>query len=335
MTAHAQRLHADSIVAIVHDHMPPAHDLEAVIAGGVSLKVALPVVDVRIERDFPRWGPVFDGWTKYALECYDDLLRQIEATEGRIVVATTVEGIRRAKHEGRIAFILGAEGGKLLEGSLGVLRMLHRLGVRFIELNWAYDNQLCGTQGLPPGTGLTTFGRDCVREMNRLGMIIDVEHSSYRGFYDVLELSEKPILFSHGGATAVASERNRGWWGCFLPDDAIKQLAGAGGLIGINFFPYIVKDAGATREDLYAHFDHICSLVGPEYVCLGCDYFPDWGDWADIQKAQNQWPFEFAIGEADLGSFTEGLLERGYSDEAVRMILGGNFVRLCEAVFGE
>jgi membrane dipeptidase len=207
------------------------------------------------------------------------------------------------------------EGGEPLAGDLGVLRMLHRLGIRMIGLTWYYRNALAdGLWERRTKGGLTRFGVDVVAEMARLGMIPDVSHLTDEGFWDLLDVTNSPVIASHSNARAVcASPRN-------LTDEQITALAERGGVVGLNFSSRHVKEGGATVQDLVDHVDHIVELVGADYVGLGSDFDGTRTPPVGLEDA-SQHP-----------NFTRELVARGYSDAEIMKILGANHLRVFTAV---
>lgn len=339
------QLHKDSLVLVIHDHEPIADDLHRCLEGGITGKVMLPVLDVRIQSDAFATGPITEGWARHALEEFGKTFRQIEATEGKAFVATSDRDFVRAKQEGRLAILLGAEGGKLIEESLELLQAFYCMGLRVLQLTWAFPNQISRCDEADGGPGLLPFGRELIRELNRLGVLVDVEHAGQKTFYQTLELSRKPIVMSHGGTHGALRrsrhpEWSRGDYGCFLDDDMLKALSQNGGLLGINFFgPAFYRGAEAscdiTLDDVLDHFDYVAGLVGPDTLALGCDYFPTYGHWAELQRNQNSPPEHFVLPKEQLPRFTAALLHRGWNQEDITKVLGGNFLRVCREVFGE
>ena len=222
------------------------------------------------------------------------------------------EDAMEAKANNQIAALLSIEGGEALEGDLSVLRMLYKLGLRCIGLTWNQRNRIAeGVGDCVSGGGLSVFGRELIKEMNRLGVIVDVSHLSEPGFWDVIEVSEKPIIASHSNAKAICDHvRN-------LTDDQIKALAKNGGVMGMNFCrPFVGSGEVVTIDDLLDHVDHIVKLVGPDHIGLGSDFdgigaAPDGLD--DITC---------------IPLITEGLVQRGYDDETIIKFLGGNYLRV-------
>ena len=152
-------------------------------------------------------------------------MHEIVEKSSEIELVLQGEDIDRIKKEGKIGALLSIEGGEALEGEIALLRMFYKLGVRAITLTWSLRNDLGdGVDGVPD-SGLTSFGKEVVKEMNRLGMIVDVSHLNEKGFWDVIDISEKPVIASHSNAKALCSHRRN------LTDEQIKAIAQKGGVI--------------------------------------------------------------------------------------------------------
>ncbi len=273
-------------------------------------------VDVQFFAAFV--NPIFKKRTLYrTLELLDALYTEAERNSDSLIIAGSGEDIDRAVKTGKIAAILALEGGDCLEGSLGVLRMLHRLGVRSITLTWNHRNDLAdGVAEARTNGGLTEFGVAVVEEMNRLKMLVDVSHLSEAGFWDVIEVSKQPFIASHSNSSSVYRHRRN------LDDNQVRALARKGGVIGINFYSKFVGAGKVTVDDLLDHIDHIASVGGMDCIGLGSDF-----DGID----------ETVEGLEDVSKLwmlTYGLLRRGYKDGDIKKILGGNFLRVIREVLG-
>ena len=300
---------------------------------------------------------------KEALAIMDRVLGTVERNPDRLALARTVKEIRGNGEAGKTSIVLAVEGGHIMDNDLGVLRCFHRLGARAMTLTHAFHHDWADAAypkgPAPPGKGgLTAFGREVVREMNRLGMMVDISHVSDDTFWQTLEVSQAPLIATHSGARALCpSPRN-------LTDDMLRALGAGGGQVQAVFFPGFLDPAyeekkkraeerRAAREQelhrrlagkpealaeailrvpeeipvegtplsvLVDHIEHMARLAGPEHVGLGAD-------WDGIP--------EIVEGMEDcsrLPRLTEALLARGFTDREVRGILGENVLRYMERV---
>ncbi|HOG47207.1 MAG TPA: membrane dipeptidase [Anaerolineae bacterium] len=318
---------------ICHDHDLFPENLEAMLRGGVTAKQVHICLDALYwaEREtFLGSADLEEGFLRRALVAMDYLYWQVERSGGQIRVVLEPEDILRAKEEGAIALLLGAEGARLLENRLEVLRMLYRLGLRHLQLSWAWRSAVGAPQRDKSGRGLTAFGRSLIREMNRLGMIVDISHLAYRAQYEALETSASPVLNSHTGAATLSPE-----WTQMLPDDLIRAIASQGGVIGIHFMSHVVKPGWhqATLDELMDQFEYVTNLVGVDHVACGPDYL-----YLDPRVWENQdapAPFSYTAGVEDIShleSVTRGLVSRGFSDGDIGKIMGANLLRLFSTV---
>jgi membrane dipeptidase len=344
--------------------VPPVHD--ALLARARDLHRRVPVIDGHADSilqvldgkrslaersdqghiDFPRAlegglsCTVQTAWPSPAhyplaaarvLTQVDAILKETEKAGPDVRFVTTAAEIRACHEKGALGVLMNVEGAEPLHGELGVLSSLYRLGVRILQPVWNHRNAAADGVGDGEG-GLSNFGRALVKEMNRLGMAVDLSHITRAGFYEVLELSEDPVLFTHGNCRALFDHRRN------LPDDQIKALAEHGGVFGISLvkaFMVAGEEAGsraAAVEALTAapggvglvadHIEHVVQLVGPDHVAYGSDF-----DGTDVLPS----------GLEDVGRLpylTAELMSRGYSDDHLSKILGGNYLRVFEAVFG-
>jgi membrane dipeptidase len=331
----AERLHRNAMVLLSHDHLWEPADFAAAVVGGVTARVVMPFVDVEIwvgPEAFEATSRREEGNARRAMVAFDRVLSYVEAHPEQTLLVRSVADLFEAKRSGRSGVILGSEGARLIEGSLDLLRCYYRMGLRQIQLNWDFSNWVAASQNEVDAadTGLTEFGRDLVREMNRLGMLMDTSHSSHRTRLEVFELSQHPVTHGHAGAKRITDRPQN------LTDDELKALAANGGVIGLHFFSRLVNqrgpDAGqAHLEDLYAHIDHIAHTAGMQAIALGPDWFPfhPFGGWTREQG----FSFVESLESIDcLPNLTQGLLAHGYRETDVEAILGGNFLRVLRGV---
>lgn len=288
-----------------------------------------------------------NGGAARALKMIDAVYRAVAAHPDELVLATTVADIRRARRDGRMAALMGIEGGYAIENSLEALRAFHRLGVRYMTLTHRVSTAWAGATTNGPGTGLTAFGREVVQEMNRLGMLVDVSHVSDATMSDVLDLVRAPVIASHSSARALCDvPRN-------IPDPLLRRIAANGGVVMVNFYSGFLdtnytaaharieaetdaiwaryaKDprGGRAAENKLAaslpavplsvlanHIDHIARVAGIDHVGLGSDF-------DGVERTPT--------GMDDVSCYpnlTVELLRRGYSEKAIQKILGENFLR--------
>jgi membrane dipeptidase len=301
------------------------------------------------------WYVQNGGSARRTLDMIDSVYRAVERHPRDLMFATSVADIRRAKRTGKVAALMGIEGGHAIEDSLPALREFYRLGVRYMTLTWNNTNNWADAgRGEKKHNGLSDFGKDVVREMNRLGMLVDVSHVSDKTMSDALDISKAPIIASHSSARALSDvPRN-------IPDDLLKRIAKNGGVVQVNFYTVFVdaktvapqsaerdrrlkaqQDAidekykndperRAEESDkleaahplpplpiskLIDHIDHIVKVAGIDHVGIGADF-----------DGANDMP-EGAQDVSMLPNITYELLKRGYSERDIRKILGENFLR--------
>ncbi len=295
-----------------------------------------------------------------ALRLIDAVREQARRHPEKLVLATTVEDIRRAKRRGKIAFLMGLEGGHIIGNDLRLLRIYHALGVRYMTLTHGKNTDWADSStDTPAHNGLTEFGKAVVREMNRLGMMVDISHVSDKTFYDAVANSKAPVIASHSSCRALNDHPRN------MSDDMIRALARNGGVIQINFHAGFLNQkyleesrkhpdeyrkrrdeidamyAGDPKKraeemrrlemeerrslpkvswtDIVDHIDHVVKLVGVDHVGLGSDF-----DGAEMPEGMED--------ASRLPQLTEELLRRGYRERDIKKILGGNLLRVMAKV---
>ena len=266
---------------------------------------------------------------KRSLILIDHVRSLAEKHPNEIVLATTAAEVRAAHKAGKFAALMGMEGGHMIDDSLAVLRDYQRLGVRYLTLSHSVNTNWSDSSGdTPKHNGLTDFGKDVVRELNRLGMLVDISHVSDKTFWDAMETSRAPLVASHSSLRSISGHPRN------MTDDMIRALGGKGGVIMINYSRSFLSDelyqAGLNNvpmaqrptvswEKIVEHIDHAAKLVGANHVGLGSDFdgttVPDGMD--DVSM---------------LPKITAALLDKGYSEQDVKNILGENILRLLERV---
>ena len=299
-------------------------------------------------------------WIPRALDLIDAVQQQARQYSRDLEIALTSEDIRRIHRDGKIAILMGVEGGHMIQDSLPVLRTYYRLGVRYMTLTHFKTNDWADSSAdVAAHNGLSQFGRDVVREMNRLGMMVDISHVSDKTFYDVLEASRAPVIASHSSLRALCDiPRN-------MSDDMIRALARKGGLVNINFnIAYLDRkaydrfaqfhdqrdreiadmmslNAGDSRRwemkraiqeryraglpkvglDAVLHMiDHAVKVAGVDHVGFGSDFDGVSGMVPTGMEDVSKYP-----------DLVRGLIDLGYSDDDLRKIMGENLLRVMRA----
>lgn len=236
-----------------------------------------------------------------------------------IELAGDMKSIRRARRAGRIAMVLSIENGIAVEKDLGLLRSFHRLGVRMMSLTWNYRNRLGdGVVGSPARRrGLTSLGRETLREMERLGMIVDVSHLSERTFWDVMEATNAPVVATHSNAHKICKHPRN------LTDGQIRAISESGGFVGLNFCPdFLYLGGEASMRDVIRHARHIAEVGGTKVLVVGSDFD---GIYSTPKGLEH-------IGK--IGKLAGALRRAGFSDAEVEAIANKNFLRVFRKVCG-
>jgi len=270
------------------------------------------------------------AWLRW-FEDYADYIRPVRR----------VADIRAAKAEGRAGIILGWQNAAPVGNDVRRFRLFHALGVRIVQLTYNERNLFGNGCWERHDDGLSVIGLAAIREMNRLGILIDLSHVGDRTVLETIEHSEQPVAFTHANARSQTDyPRNK-------TDEAIRALTGRGGVVGANAFPAHHRHGyDSTLDDYLDAVDYLVDMVGDDQVAIGTDFCMgrslEWFDWIGASHGREPYldsgdvpqPFRLLQGFANPLEFVnvaEGLLRRGYSEDAVRKILGGNWLRL----FGE
>jgi membrane dipeptidase len=298
-----------------------------------------------------------------ALDQIDAVRRETARHPTDLELATTADDILAAHRRGHIAILMGVEGGQAIDSDLAVLRTYFTLGARYMTLTHTNNTPWADSSGKPPEhNGLTDFGKQVVREMNRLGMMVDISHVSDKTFYDALAVSSAPLIASHSSMRALASAPRN------MTDDMVRALAAKGGVVHINYYEGFLDDdfhqresalkAEAAEQDaidnaapkfgdrsadgptvrkinaerlaklgriplskLLDHFEHAVKVAGVDHVGLGSDF-----DGVDDALPQGMEDI------SKMPNLVRGLMERGFSDDDILKILGGNTLRVMRQV---
>jgi membrane dipeptidase len=365
----AKKLHFSSIVIDTHDDTT-----QRFLDDGFDLgaRNALGSIDIPRMREGGLGAIFFSIWipskitgpeaVKRALSQIDAVHEQARKHSVDLVLVTTAEGIHEAHRQGKIAALIGVEGGHMIASDLGVLRRYAALGARYMTLTHSGNAEWADSStAKPEHNGLSEFGKDVVREMNRLGMIVDISHVSDKTFSDVLEVSKAPVFASHSDCRAICdAPRN-------MTDDMIRALAVKGGVIQINYHVGFLSQEFRNAERAHPEWDKAIALevqkrcgekqgcqliegdrVTREYVLRGDLPRVDWtkiiehidhavkiagidhvGLGSDFDGANMPFGMEDV---SKLPQITSALLEKGYSEGDVKKILGENTLKVMAEV---
>jgi membrane dipeptidase len=307
-------------------------------------------------------------FAQHTLDLIDSVYEQAARHPDRMMLAFSVDDIERAHQQKKLAALMGIEGGHSIENDIHLLRDFYRLGVRYMTLSWSNTNEWADSSGdiddpkVQHHNGLTDFGKQVVLEMNRLGMMVDISHVADKTFWDTIAVTKSPVIASHSSARALCNAPRN------MTDAMLRAVAQNGGVVDVNFFAGFLdqnywnavqiqkqEQEAATRayleklkvegkqvtyadEDritrewmakiprppftvLIDHIDHIAKVAGVDHVGLGSDF--------DGVSGATPLGMDSA---ADLPKITQALLDRGYSAEDIRKILGGNVMRIFQEV---
>ena len=303
-------------------------------------------------------------FARHTFDLIDSVYEQAAHHPDRMMMAFSTADIDRAHREHKLAALMGIEGGHSIEADIHLLRDYYRLGVRYMTLSWSNTNEWADSSGdindskIERHNGLTDFGREVVLEMNRLGMLVDISHVADKTFYDTITVTKAPVIASHSSARALTNHLRN------MTDDMLRAIAKNGGVVQVNFYNAFIdetyrKAAEAQAKDrdaaikafvdqrkaagqpltyidedrigrewaakiprppltsLIDHIDHIAKVAGVDHVGLGSDF--DGVSGATPQGIDSA---------ADLPKITQALLDRSYSADDIRKILGGNLLRV-------
>ncbi len=365
----ANRLHFSSLVIDTHDDTT-----QRFLDGGFDLGARNPLgsIDIPRMREGGLGAIFFSIWmpskitgpeaVKRALDQFDAVREEVRKHSKDLVLVTTVEGIQDAHKHGKIAALIGVEGGHMIASDLRVLRVYAALGARYMTLTHSGNAEWADSStAIPEHNGLTEFGKDVIREMNRLGMIVDISHVSDKTFADVLDTSKAPVFASHSDCRAICdAPRN-------MSDDMIRALGAKGGVIQISYHVGFLSQKFRDAEKAHPEWNKAIALevqrrcgeregcqliegdrITREYVMRGDLPRVEWtkiidhidhaikiagidhvGLGSDFDGANMPFGMEDA---SNLPKITQALLEKGYSEGDVKKILGENTLRVMAQV---
>lgn len=276
-------------------------DLESVLAGGINSLAFTAYIPGR------PWVWNADAKADWILDTYERILGECA---GKLVHCTTADQIRAVVKDGRLATFLAVEGGHHIRGKLEKLEHFYDRGVRSMTLTHFVSNYIADSNTSPyrPIGGLSDFGREVVREMERLGMMVDLCHCTDKAVFQVLDMATRPPMYSH----AALKRHNR--FPRNLTDDQVKAVAAAGGMIGLIFFLRYLGRFDFTINAVARQAADIAEMVGSKHLCIGSDM---------DGYTYTPWGFRDA---SDMPQFTQALIDYGFSDAEIRGILGENFL---------
>ncbi|MCD7930864.1 MAG: gamma-glutamyl-gamma-aminobutyrate hydrolase family protein [Tannerellaceae bacterium] len=251
-----------------------------------------------------------------AISILSQVKEQVGLNRERMGIACNTKDLIRLKSENKKAVFLGIENGYAVGKDIHNLSLFKKMGVTYITLCHNGSNDICDSaKGNPEWNGLSAFGKDVVKEMNRLGIMVDISHAAESTFYDVLKESKVPVIASHSSCRALCDHPRN------LTDEQIKALAAAGGVIQICLYQYFINRKGeeASLSDAIRHINHVVNLVGIDHVGVGSDFDGD----GELIGCRNS---------AELINITMRLIEEGYTEEDIRKIWGGNLLRVMDIV---
>ena len=253
--------------------------------------------------------------TEYADLIFDEIEAIVEKNKEYLSIARTPADLYANKRQGRKSIMLGIENGLALNGRIENLRHFSERGIVYMTLCHNGDNDICDSaRGSETHHGVSSFGKDVIREMNCLGIMVDLSHANEKSFYDALDISQTPIVCSHSSCRALCNHPRN------LTDDQMRALAAKGGVMQITIYNgFLVENGEATVMDVLRHLEHAIQVMGIEHVGIGTDFDGDGG-------------IRGFASSSEVINFTRQLMARNYSEEDIRKIWGGNFLRVMEQV---
>jgi membrane dipeptidase len=331
MHSAAAELHAASLVWDQHGCLPLRPDAAAIERLELYRQAGVDHVSINVGMDITS--------TVDAFRVVAAFRRGIAERSDRFVLASTVSDVVAARSEGKLAVTFDLEGTEPLDGDLNLLEAFYMLGVRSILIAYNLTNRAGGGCLDDPSVGLTAFGQEIVREMNRLGILVDATHCSPQTTFDLCEHSTQPVVFSHSVPLRVKDHHRN------VSDEQMRACAATGGVVGINGVGIFLGDNDASTEALARAVEAAIDVVGVEHVGIGLDFVFDLEELAEHLTAnRDTFPARSGYTEHDLPRFvspsqvvelTGALLARGFATDDVQAVLGGNFRRVASSAWGD
>jgi len=323
----ALRVYRESLVILAHSHSVEPWDFEEMRESGIFAVILKVDVDgINVLNGTPRTDvPADEDWFSRGTRAVQRIQDLASQEANGILIVRSVDDLDRSKREGKVGIILSFEGARPLCGKLENVKHYYDLGLRELQLWWAVPNET----KTPDQLELNAFGLDVVRELNRLGIVIDLSHITGKAFAQAIATTRLPVIISHCAVNELyekSASNNRSFSGTDLLNDAtIRAMAGNGGLICVHFVTpdYIKARHGpkATVEDVVDHIAYIRDLVGIDYIGLGPDFFSEPG-----------WRWVEGAGQMRLlPNIAREMVRRDFADEEIRKVLSRNLVRVFEA----
>lgn len=319
----AQAVYRRSIIITAHDHCWTPADFADQRRAGITARVIKPLTDGYYRKGanrFPIENAV-DGWFERGKAALAALDRHVRESRGRVAIVRTVADLERVKRKGQAGVILSFEGGRPLGGRLASLEVFYGMGLRELQLHWAASTPLKNADGT-----LSPFAEDVIREMDRLGIVLDISHMPEVNYRRALEIVRHPVVISHA-AVAFESHSPRGGSIDVLDDETIRRIAANGGVICLHFYEGYIHPRHGTKyptvEDLVDHMDRIRQVSGVDSIGLGPDYSPMQG-WRWVEGAERM---------EGMINVVRVMVRRGYTDEEIEKVLGRNLMRVYSQVW--
>jgi len=272
-----------------------------------------------------------------ALHGIDCMLQEAVESASNLKIIESINDVEVLKTEDKLGIILCLQGGSPIKEDLSLLRIFYKLGIRCMHLTANIRNQISDSCADRNAGGLTHFGIDVVKEMNRIGMVIDLAQMSHTGCLDVLEITSDPVIVSNSNVRALCDHPRN------LDDKVIELVGKSGGVIGIHCLPSFLKINGhVSVEDMVRHIEYISNLIGPDHIGIGPDLLENWPKekhdtiWGTQQLNGKPVEFEYPQGFSsisDMPNLRDSLLKNGFSNTDVDKIFGGNLLRVFREVW--
>jgi membrane dipeptidase len=277
-----------------------------------------------------------DGALRRAFQAIDGLYQEISDNSDAIALAESFADIERINQAGKVAVVLSFEGAEPLGQDLSGLRLFYRLGLRMLSFTWMRRTAFAdGTWENETRGGLSRLGHEAVREMNRLGIVVDVSHASDQSTWDILETSTAPVIASHSNARAVQDHPRN------ITDDMIRAIAASGGVMGIVAVSRFVTSDTPSVARWVDHAEHFAEVAGIDHVAIGADFAqhlyeigaaPSIAEWRP-EVGGSARVFEEMVGPEDLPRLTAELTRRGFTESDLQKIFHGNAMRVLQEVW--